>query len=70
MRCLVLSNLDKFHLSQRETLHEDERKLISGTMHELGALSVVHGVPIALDDRIRSVEASLIRLVLNSREGV
>lgn len=63
------SNIDRFYLEQRDRLTPNEQAIIALAMADLQRSCEALGVGFSVCE-VESLEASLIRFIMNSREDV
>lgn len=64
---MTLSVADREALDLRSTLSDRENNILSLTLHDLDWRATNANIPMAKDDRLAALEASLIRYILASR---
>jgi hypothetical protein len=66
---VMMSNIDRHYLSQRDALNDYEKSVVELALVDLRHTCELLQVPYG-EDCAKSLEASIIKFVMNSREGV
>lgn len=66
---MSLTQQDSEWFAKREELSPNETEVVDQMFEEIYAYAKVYGVKAAKDDRCASLEAALVRFIIESREG-